>query len=199
MHSIIKIVAILSIFLLSNQVFGQIDLGVKLGLHSYDLPSNIDNNAQFKFSDADYGFHAGLEARLKLLCLNVNPAIIFNNITAKYTVVDTSFQTVEEGHVNVDFPLMVGFKVLMVNVFAGPVAHVRLSSYGDLLDFDTIKEGIGDAFLGLQIGTEIGLTEHLSLDLRYEKNFGDQIMLATSNFKPIDENSRLLASLGYYF
>lgn len=199
MHSLVKIAAILSIFCFSNPIFAQIDLGVKIGLHSYDLPNNVNDNAQFKFSDADFGFHAGLEARLKLLGLNLKPAIIFNNIAANYTVVDTMFQSANEGHVNVDFPIMLGFKFLMVNIFAGPVAHVRLSSYGDLFDFEVVKEGVSDAFFGLQIGTEIGLNEHFSIDLRFEKNFGSDITIGQTNFRPIDENSRLLASLGYYF
>lgn len=195
-----KFFAILSILFFTCGLNAQLKLGVKAGLHSYDLPSSEPNTGFLGIKDADFGFHLGVFTKIQLANIYIEPSIVFNNIVAKYSVADSTINTMDDNFVNLDIPLMVGFKFLILDVHAGPVAHIRMSDYGEIFEFQGAKEQINKAFWGLQVGTSVYLGNNLCLEVRYEKNFdsGD-IEFDLQEYKLIDKNSRMMASLGYSF
>lgn len=194
MQTTIKICSIVSILFMSCSVFSQIDFGIKAGFHSYDLPNTHMDSIGVQLNEADYGFHLGIVTRLKLLGLYIEPGIQFNNIIAKYSVADSTGQVTDNSYVNMDIPLMFGYKLLFLNLNFGPVAHIRLSDYSELLALNALSDKIKKAFWGFQVAAGVHLNQNIFLELRYEKNFKDDQQLSL-----IDKNSRMLASIGYYF
>lgn len=199
-QSILKLSLLtLAIFFTLN-LSSQIAFGVKAGLHSYDLDISEVRSEELRagIQESSFGFHLGLYSRIKLGGLYVEPSAILNNISAKYQVAESD-ELIEEGSLILDIPVMVGFNILMVDIFAGPVAHLRFSGYDDLISLGEYDDNYSAAHFGLQLGAGVNLGK-LGFDLRYEKNFKDRdlgIVDTLREIKLVDSNSRILVSISY--
>jgi len=187
-----------SILIVPILLFGQLDIGIKAGLHSYDLPTSNSNGANIK--NANYGLHVGLVSKINLGGLFLEPSLLLNNVSAKYSVTESGDE-IEEGNLNIDLPVMLGLNIAILDVFAGPVAHLRFSGYDDLIRLGQYDENISSAFFGGQLGVGIKLSK-IGFDLRYEKNFKEKdlgILGTIDELKLVDANSRIMLSAAYYF
>lgn len=190
---------------------GQIRYGLRLGLSTSQLEAedfNILQNGTERFrlalKDAQYGIHGGLVLQIEAGNLFVQPEILFNSNSAKFTLED--FQDPgevarEEKYQYLDIPLMLGYRLALLRFHLGPVGHLFLNSTSNITDVDGFKEDFKKLTLGWQggVGVDIG---RLSLDVRYEGNFhkfGDHITFAGEEYAFSQTPSRFLAAVTYMF
>ncbi|MBT8233513.1 MAG: hypothetical protein HKO66_00220 [Saprospiraceae bacterium] len=197
---------IIIMFASSNALISQIDFGVKMGVHSFDLSNPKDiilpNDESIKFTEAELGFQGGIYAKFKLGAVSLEPRLMLNTTSVKYTFNGDNggiFDNIkEESFTNLDIPVLFGFNVLMVNALIGPVAHLNLNSTSDLFDISGYDERFKTATYGFRLGFCIGLG-NVELGLEYEGNFsefGDHINIGGQSFSFDDNPSRLIFNIG---
>ena len=91
-----------------------------------------------------------------------------------------------------------GIDLALIDLYAGPVAHIHLDNTSDLFNLDEFD----DRFDTAQYGFRIGVGGHLgkiNVGLEYEGNFsqfGDHITIAGEEFSFDSRPSRLILNLG---
>ena len=194
-----KLLILFVILGLSHLSKAQIRFDLWGGLHSYNL--TVEDFSEFKagITESSYGIHLGVKFRLDLGAVYLEPGALFNNVSAKYTVDNPDTPEFETSNLNFDFPAVIGLDFDLIQIFAGPVAHVRFSDYDELKDTGGYSDKASSAFFGSHIG--VGLTlGQLGFDVRYEKNFKDNEFGSEELFDSIrlvDTNSRVMFSLVY--
>ena len=192
--------------------FGQIEFGVKAGLNSMDLVSDGikfndgDHFFDLKFNNANYGHHFGLYTRVKILMVYIEPSILFNSNKVTYSLDEYGgtkavSKFVNETYNSVDFPVVVGMKAGIIRLYAGPVAHMHISSKSDLVDLKGYEQRFKSATYGYQAGFGFDLWK-LRFDLAYEgnlSNFGDHITIGGEQLAFNDSAARLLGTVSYKF
>lgn len=203
--------SILCLIMLSLSLSAQIELGVKAGVHSYDL-SNIaelelkegDLSFSLKPNSASYGFQFGLYSRVNLLGFFVEPGLLLNSSKFSYNFSDEDVidQVKNESFLNLDVPVVIGFPIFpFLKAKLGPVGHVHLDSSSDLVDIDGYGQTIERLKYGYLLGLGLDLI-NLRLEFLYEGNlskFGDHITVNGSTFSFDKNPSRFLLNLGYAF
>ncbi len=206
-----KIVLLSCILLMGlNSINSQVEIGVKLGLNSTDLAAqgiSVFNNDQTPFNiflqEANYGIHFGLYSRVKLLGIFVEPSLLLNSTGVTYRI-----DEFDEGGVvsvfknerfnSLDIPLMLGMKVFLFKIFAGPVAHIHLNSTSDVFDINGYEQRFQNATYGWQAGIGLDIMK-FRFSLNYEGNFtafGDHISFNGNNYSFSNSPSRVIASFG---
>lgn len=192
--------------------FSQIEFGAKVGLSSLDLVSEGirfqqgDRLFDLKFNSSNYGHHFGVYSRLKILMLYLEPSVMFNSNRVTYALdeyrgTQAISKFVNETYNNLDIPVMVGFKAGIIRLYAGPVAHLHISSRSDLADIDGYAQKFKSATYGYQAGFGFDIWK-LRLDVAYEGNlskFGEHISIAGQDFSFNDSAARVLGSVSYKF
>ncbi len=199
----LKISLFLPLFLVCfaiTNVSSQIDFGVRGGFHSYDLDvTEFDSTGVMAgIRNASFGLHVGVFSRIGIGGLYLEPALVLNNISAKYTVAGSD-EELEEGSLVLDVPVVLGFNLGIVDLFGGPVAHLRFSDYKDLISAGAYEDNFSNAHFGLQLGAGLNIGSW-GVDVRYEQNFKDNdlgIVGSLRDIKFVDANSRILASINY--
>jgi hypothetical protein len=187
--------------------------GIRGGISTPDIkPSDVDSlriqrgteSLKLKVSDANYGFHFGIWARLKLANFYLQPEVVFNSSKVQYklgkfgSAIDSiRYQTFQ----NLDIPVMLGTKVGSFRINAGPVAHIRIGGTSDLVKTSGFSETFKTATWGYQagIGFDAG---RVGIDLRYEGNldkFGNQLMIGGKAYEFSKAPSRFTASASIAF
>jgi hypothetical protein len=197
------------IFLSSSFINSQSQIGIKLGLSSYDLPMDaIDlNNEELQLSveNANYGVHFGAYVRIGLLGFYIQPELNFNSNSVDYRIqdFDATEGTVDEirtaHYQNIDIPVLIMFNPSIFRLFAGPVGHYFLDSSSELKSIKGLKEEFKTLTYGYHAGVGIQIGS-LGIDLRYEGNFtkfGNQITLEGQPFEFSTTPSRIIASLAF--
>jgi hypothetical protein len=194
-------------------LFGQIEFGLKGGIHSLELsqdPISIfqdpDNNGTISFLESSYGLHAGLFTRIKVLGLFVEPNILFNSTSVEYELTGDnesgSFSEIKnETFKNIDIPLYVGMNFLVFEIYGGPVAHLKIDQTSDIIDFENHDDRISNATYGFQVGTGLSIGK-VRFQAAYEGNlseFGEVIQIGDATFMVDERTSRILFSLAYKF
>lgn len=174
-------------------------LGVKVGMSSFDIiqkeKTSIDSEV---VENASYGFHFGGYYRLKLGGLYVEPTILFNSQKVDYKYKDPNVvDSLKSGtYKNIDVPLLVGYKVSLVQLFGGPVAHFSIDKANDLVDY---KQRFKEAKFGYQAGAGLAF-KALRILLTYEGNFNAEnntINVLGVKLNTADRKSRVLLTLAY--
>ncbi len=208
-HHLLLALLLMSI---SSQLSGQVRIGIKGGLSTFDIsPSDLlildRNDAQafrMKIEDAKYGIHIGFFIQAKTDFLFIQPEVLFNSHSIDYAVEDIQTgetRILDENYQHLDFPIMVGFRIGVLRLGAGPVGHLAISSTSDLLDVDGYEQTFKGVTWGWQGGLGLDLWK-LHFDFRYEgnlSNFGDHIVFFGNQYVFDDRPSRLIASLGISF
>ena len=196
--------------LIFSEVSSQLEVGVKVGLHSTDLAAQgisvfDQQNGSFNLflQDADYGVHFGLYSRVHLLGIFIEPGLLFNSSGVTYRI-----DEFDEGGVisifknerfnSLDIPLMVGFKFLIFRIYGGPVAHLHINSSSEVFDIGGYEQRFRDASYGWQAGIGLDIMK-LRFQLNYEGNFtafGDHLSFNGNNYSFSDAPARLIATLG---
>ncbi len=187
----------------------QIKIGLRAGLSSTDLsPKDLfAKNQQLKLAikDANYGFHIGLFAQLKLAGFFLQPEVLLNSNKVDFTVDDLSNNLPEmvlsEKYRNLDIPLFGGFKFGPLRIGTGPVAHIFLSSSSSLFDIAGYEQNFDTLNWGWQAGLGLNLWKVI-IDLKYEANFdkfGEHIVIDGTSYHFSKSPSRLIFSVGISF
>ena len=203
--------ALICLILFSTTAYTQLELGVKAGIHSYDL-SNI-TELELKEGDlsftldpgaATYGFQFGLYSRVKLLGIFIEPALLLNSTEFSYTLTDEDVvdQITKERFLNMDIPVLLGVAIFpFLKAKIGPVGHVHLDSSSDLIDIDGYSQTLDRLKYGYQLGLGLDILR-IRADFLFEGNlskFGDHITINDSNFSFDKNASRFIFNLGYAF
>jgi hypothetical protein len=187
--------------------------GIRGGISTPDIkPSDVDSlriqrgteALKLKVSDANYGFHFGLWARLKLANFYLQPEVVFNSSKVQYklgkfgsaidSIRNQTFQ-------NLDIPVMLGTKVGSFRINVGPVAHIRIGGTSDLVSTSGFSETFKTATWGYQAGIGFDAGK-VGIDLRYEGNldkFGNQLMIGGKAYSFSKAPSRFTASAAIAF
>lgn len=192
---------LVSLFLFSTSIFGQTRLGVFGGLHSYSVSVKNVDDFRAGINEASYGIHAGAKFKIDMGSLYLEPAIVFNSISSKYTVDNEDTPEIESSSLNFDVPVVLGFDITPLQIFVGPVAHIRFSNFDDLRGAGGYDENLSNVIFGAQVGVGLMIGK-VGLDLRYESNFaGDDFGTESlqNQIKLVDTNSRIMGSVVYMF
>jgi len=195
MKKIILLSLALNFICLNSQA--QLRFDILGGVHSYDLSVNDFDAFKAGIKESSYGIHLGARLHAEIGSLYIEPGVMLNNISAKYTVDNPDTPTVESSNLNFDIPVVLGLDFKILHIFAGPVAHIRFNNYEELKDIGGYEEKASSAFFGAHIGAGL-IFNNIGIDLRYEKNFADEEFGAESLFNQIrivDTNSRIMASI----
>lgn len=169
------------------------------------LPGS-DETFKVDFLESKYGFQFGLYTRIKLFGIYIEPAAMLHSTSVNYTIDDIENTGVinsirNESFTNLDIPVMVGFKLLFLKAFFGPVAHLNISSASDLVDIPGYSQRFEKATYGFQAGLGFELWK-VRIEAKYEGNlskFGEHIYVGEENFAFDQRPSRLIANVGFRF
>jgi Outer membrane protein beta-barrel domain len=174
--------------------------GVRFGVSTPDIkPGDVDSlrfkrgtdSLKLKVSDANYGYHLGAWARLKIGGFYIQPELLFNSSTVEYKVgkLFSALDSVKtETFRKLDVPIMLGTRLGSFRINAGPVAHIHLNSSSD----STWGYQAGIGFDAARVG----------IDLRYEgnfNNFGDHLVIGGKAYEFSKAPSRFIASVAIAF
>ena len=187
--------------------------GIRGGISTPDIkPGDVDSlrfkrgldSFKLKVSDANYGFHFGVWARLKIAGFYIQPEVLFNSSKVEYKLskLNSTVDSIKnETFRNLDIPIMVGTKLGSFRINAGPVAHIRIGGTSDLTTTAGFTESFKTSTWGYQagIGFDAG---RVGIDLRYEgnlDNFGNQIMIGGKPYEFSKTPTRFIASAAIAF
>jgi hypothetical protein len=208
------ILTLLFIAGISVFTFGQLSFGIKGGLNysklAFDDVQNVlSQGSEYNLSQDEMfqGFHVGIQTRLKIFSLFIQPELLFNTSGGKISVqnVTTTLQEVKEIRYNkIDLPVMVGLKFGPLRVNAGPVASAVLSTDSGLGDIiQGIEETSKKATIGFQGGLGLDILKILTIDARYEggllSKLGDKITVAGTEYPFDSRNPKFILSVGILF
>ena len=201
----LKYTFIILSFVFANSSKAQI--GVKLGVHSFDVASPtailLGTGASVNYLDSELGFHGGLFGKIDLGKITLESRLMLHTTEVNYTLNGDNGNILgniqNERFTNLDIPVLFGFDLLFLDVFLGPVAHLNLTSTSDLIDLNGYESRFSTADYGYRAGLGISLGKTI-LSLEYEgnfSNFGDHITFAGQRFNFGQTPSRLLLTLGF--
>jgi Outer membrane protein beta-barrel domain len=186
--------------------------GIRGGVNTPLKPADFDeirlknaaDSFKLKLNDANYGFHFGIWARLKISGIYIQPEVLFNSskVEYKYSNIRTAVDSFKsETFRNLDIPLMIGTKLGSFRLNAGPVAHIRISGKSDL----TATAGYAEKFKSSTWGYQAGIgfdAGSVGIDLRYEGNFdkfGNHLSFGGKTYEFSKAPSRFIASAAIAF
>ncbi len=186
--TLLLIVAMVLVSLTTLSAQG-IRLGVKAGINANPSSisfKNTEENLKEGLSNP-VGYHFGAFARVDLpLSLYLQPELVFESNTNQIT--DYAKQRVTQ----FDIPVLVGFKIAMIRLNAGPVFNFKISDkmiveqgYSDITS-ELINKGVG-----YQAGIGIDILRKLTLDVKYQSAFSKM----DNNFTIKDAASSTLSTI----
>jgi hypothetical protein len=125
--------------------------------------------------NAQWGFHGGVFARLKLGPIFLQPEVLFTTSTFDYNVKQGVTPAVLKSQTfnRLSIPLLVGFKLGPIRINAGPAASVQIGTPKALIDDPNFTNMYKSALWGYQAGLGIDLLKRLTLDARVGGGLGD--------------------------
>src|SRR6056297_1696429 len=214
----IVLIAILTIpFFMVSQA--QIKFGIKAGLTSTSINAdevyNDINNADIqslkvKGKNANVGFQGGIFSRITIVNFYVQPELLFTStsgeveVTTVYENQDPVSVVKDQKFRQIDFPIMLGYKLGPIRLQAGPVGTIMLSSDPALSMVETmdVKEEFNGATWGYQVGVGLDILKKVTIDVKYEGNLsklGDGVKIAGQNRDFDSRNSQFVATVGIFF
>jgi len=195
------------VFGLFLATLAQAQIGFKLGVHTVNIDGAKDivlrDDRSISYKDADLGFQGGLYGRIPIGSFFLEPRVMFHTSSVKYTINGENGSIVDnivnETFTNLDIPLLIGKKILFLDIMAGVVAHVHLDAASDLINFSEYNEKFKNASYGWRLGAG-GEIDRLSLSVEYEGNFsrfGNHITFGGRQFDFGDQTARIVFNLGY--
>lgn len=208
-----KLSVVALIVLMSAPAFSQVKFGLKAGLStsSLSMPSvktitSGSGTYQVEaLTQAKYGFHGGVFARVTLLGLFVQPELLFSNRTNEYNITDpaSAISVAKQTFNKIDIPVMLGVKLGPVRLNAGPAASLLINTPKDIIDDPDLKSNYSRMTFGYQAGLGVDVLNKLTIDLRFEgslKKYQNQIEALSGTKVNLDDRaSAFLISLGLIF
>ncbi len=154
--------------------------------------------------DGVMGYHVGLQTRIKVAMILIQPEVYFNAGGGTLEqVVDNGATTALDVKFNrIDVPLLVGVKLGPIRINAGPVGSYVISETTDLTEIQPDYELFTSSMTwGFQAGLGVDVSK-LSIDARYEgslSQLGETLSIGGSEFALDARPSQWIISLGYWF
>ena len=183
-----KILLIAILFIAYNSINAQISYGIKGGLN-YNM---VDKAEDFD-PQAGVGYNVGgfLRVKIPILGLYVQGEPTYTRINSTITV---NSKETKLGSNRFDLPVLVGFKIAIVRLYAGPVFSWNLGSSVDESSIDVVtgtKNSVGgQAGLGIELGS-------IMLDARYEFAVNHDLQVEGLNYD--NRAPQLIFGIAYKF
>jgi len=155
--------------------------------------------------NSQWGWHAGIFLRIKLLGIYLQPEAIFASNTFDYNVTEVvgGPKTLMSQKFNrLSVPILLGFKLGPLRINAGPAASINIGSPKELISEPNFQDLYKSAVWGYQAGIGIDLFKKLTIDARYAGGFGSQegsTTLGTQTFTFTNAPPSILLSVGFMF
>ncbi len=203
------LIVIIATVLSFSYSYSQNEIGIKLGLSSYDLPGKMytdSKNLKITIKDASYGFQFGAFARIGLFGFYIQPELDFNSNTVHYKLeklnqFDTLNSIRTSTYRNIDIPILFMISPSIFRLYAGPVGHYLINGVSDFTERDKVKEILSNLKYGYQIGIGASI-KNITLDIRYEGSISRSIKtfeIDGKEFNLDDSKSRYIFSIWYGF
>jgi hypothetical protein len=203
------LVASMFIFTLSSaQMF---NYGIKAGIGFSSLKlddvTGINDGADVYdliTGDGVMGYHVGLQTRIKIAMLVIQPELYFNagGGTLEQVVENGPTSVLDVKFSRIDIPLLVGVKLGPARISVGPTGSFVLSENTDLKEIQPDFELFSKAMTwGFQAGLGLDISK-LSLDFRYEgslSKLGESFSVGGTDFALDARPSQWIISLGFWF
>jgi hypothetical protein len=205
------VVSVMILISADAQIF---NIGIKGGLGfskiSFDNIYGIDDGGDvydLVTGESVMGYHIGLQTRIKLAMVYVQPEIYWNagGGTVEKIADDPSLDAIYDVRFSrIDIPVLAGVKLGPLRINAGPVGTITVSSDSNGLEelhesFESLGTTMG---FGFQAGIGLGLSK-ISLDARYEgsltKYLGDEVTIGGNPYTLDARPSQWILSLGFWF
>jgi hypothetical protein len=194
---------LLAIVLLATGFCSQaqmLDFGLKAGLNFSEMSNNRPD--LYSGTAKSTGFLAGAYGRVGLLGFFVQPEAVYSQRKGAFTSkVDGT--AVINTLSYVDVPVLVGYKLAFLRFNVGPnfqfLLSAKQSANDAAKDPNFSKDNFNSSSIGYQAGVGIDLMK-LSLDLRYDGNFGslgNEVTIAGQKFDYSTRASMWQVSLGF--
>lgn len=168
-----------------------IDFGVKAGVNINNIDVD-DVESSVLDVDSHAGYHLGVQARVTLGPIFVQPELLYSRSKAEYSF---SGETTDVTSNSIDLPVMVGLKFGPARVGGGlSFALMDDISADDISDVSIAKESVSSYLIG--VGVDLF---SFTLDARYVKSLGSaaQTLLGTTVAEV--KSSYYQISVGYMF
>jgi len=207
-----KLIALLLMSLLTSSLsFSQIKFGIRGGINSSRLNSSTEViTGDYKITCPNYsviGYHAGLISQIKLFSFFIQPELLYSHINNDLNVYNLNSANPEDATAvkqtinRIDIPVLVGFKLSILKLEAGPVASFVISNNSDLQTITEYDLQWNKATIGYQagIGLDIG---KIALDVKYEGNLsklGTGITIGNTTTSFDTRLNQIIVSIGFFF
>lgn len=206
---ILVLIASMFIFTVSNaQLF---NYGIKGGigfssLKIEDITDISDGGDVYDLITGDgvMGYHFGLQTRINIAMLVIQPELYFNagGGTVEQVVDGGATEILNVKFNRIDIPLMAGVKLGPARISVGPVGSFVISETTDLTELEPDFELFSSTMTwGFQAGLGLDISK-LSLDFRYEgslSRLGESLSIGESEFSLDARPSQWIISLGFWF
>lgn len=210
-----KLLLLLILVLIAVPSFSQFKFGIKAGLSTTSITMNdaktlstsTNSYTVDAIKEANYGFHAGVFARLTMFNFYLQPEVVFAATENHYNVTNITVGTAAviktQKFNKLDIPLLFGFKMGPFRLNAGPSASLLINSPKNLIVSPEFKTMYNRMSFGYQAGVGLDILKTVTLDLRYEgslRKYQNQIQnMAGTKFNLDDRPNSFLLSIGLMF
>lgn len=169
--------------------------GISDGSDVYDLVTG----------DAVMGYHFGVQTRIKIAMLFVQPEAYFNagGGTVEQVLDNGATEVLNIRFSRIDIPVLVGVKLGPVRLNAGPTGAIVLKETTDLTELEPDYTLFTNTMTwGFQAGIGVDLLKKISLDARYEgslSQLGESLNIGGNEFALDARPSQWIISLGVWF
>jgi hypothetical protein len=207
---ILMLVASLFIFTASEAQLFQYGIKAGVGFSSLkieDITGISDGGEVYDLVTGDgvLGYHFGIQTRIKIAMLFVQPELYFNagGGTVEQIMDNGATEVLNVNFSRIDIPVLVGVKLGPARLNVGPVGSFVLKESTDLTaiqpDFTLFTNTMT---WGFQAGIGVDLFKKLSLDARYEgslSQLGETLTVGGNDFALDARPSQWIISVGIWF
>jgi hypothetical protein len=206
-----SVILLIMILMTSSLAFSQVRFGISGGINSSKMNSSTEvNTGDYKITCPNYsliGYHVGLVSQIKLFSFFIQPELLYSSIHNDLEVYSLNSANPNEATAvtqkinRIDIPVMVGFKLKILKLEAGPIASFVLSNNSDLQSITEYDMQWNNATIGYQagIGLDVG---KMALDVRYEGNlskFGTGMDIGNTTTSFDTRLNQIIVSIGFFF
>jgi hypothetical protein len=190
--------------------------GIKAGLNYSSLSMNdvtistADEAYDLLRGDNVRGYQAGLQTRIKVAMIFIQPELYFNVTGGTVDqVIENSItgtqdiNTLTVKYSRIDIPLLVGVKLGPARVNVGPVGSAVINSVNELQELSSSLDAVSTGLTwGFQAGVGIDLLKKLTLDGRFEgslSKYADDITVAGNSYTLDARPRQWIIAVGWWF
>lgn len=154
--------------------------------------------------DAVSGWHLGLQTRIKVAMIFVQPELYFNTggATVKQVYENGASELLDIRFNSIDLPVLVGVKLGPLRLMLGPAGSYVIKEENDLTDLDPEYSLLSSSFTwGWQGGLGVDLSR-FTLDVRYEgslSKLGESLSIGGKDYAFDARPNQILISAGFWF